>query len=93
MEACIQSNLDADKFEKKIQERKVYSFIGIRAQYSTPDYKLVDQGYQCLLTRETIIVEEENEDGIPKYCFDFQCLDKLVPFVGKKSVLIGELFI
>ena len=93
MEACIQSNLDVDKFEKKIQEGKVYSFIGVRAQYSPADFKLADQRYQCLLTWDTIIVEEEDEDGIPKYCFDFQCLDKLVPFVGRKSVLIGELFI
>jgi hypothetical protein len=92
MEASIY-NQDVDRFENKISEGKVYSFFGVRVGSAPSEYKLADQPYECLLTKDTIIKEEDDDHGIPTNSFQFTTFDMTHTFAGKHNLLIGKCFI
>ncbi|KAF3336559.1 Replication protein A DNA-binding subunit B [Carex littledalei] len=82
---------EVDRLQDIVEEGKVYSFTAVDIKNAPTQYKLVDSDIECLLTNETEIEEEDDDNNIPMLSFKLRTFDKLHAFEGNKRLLIGRL--
>ncbi|KAF3328675.1 Replication protein A DNA-binding subunit B [Carex littledalei] len=79
---------EVDRLQDIVEEGKVYSFTAVDIKNAPTQYKLVDSDIECLLTNETEIEEEDDDNNIPMLSFKLRTFDKLHAFEGNKRLLI-----
>ena len=81
---------EVDRLQDIVEEGKIYSFTAVDIKNAPMQYKLVDSDIECLLTKETEIEEQDDDNNIPMLSFKLRTFDKLHAFEGNKRLLIGK---
>lgn len=81
---------EVDRLQDIVEEGKIYSFTAVDIKNAPMQYKLVDSDIECLLTKETEVKEEDDDNNIPMLSFKLRTFDKLHAFEGNKRLLIGR---
>ena len=81
---------EVDRLQDIVEEGKIYSFTAVDIKNAPMQYKLVDSDIECLLTKETEVEEEDDDNNIPMLSFKLRTFDKLHAFEGNKRLLIGR---
>lgn len=79
-----------DRIENAFQEGKVYCLSNVQVQKSNADYRIVQNDYQCVLTKDTIVIEEDDRD-MPNPSYKLIAFSDVSGYAKQKKFLIDTI--